>query len=550
MLDTDDTIIALSSPSGRAGRAIIRLSGPTAIALAEETFHPTSPNSQAASIVRRWRTVDGYLNFNCAALPCNDHHQPSPLRIPVTMLIMPAPHSYTRQDVVEMHLPGSPPLVERVLAEMVSRGARAAAPGEFTLRAFLSGRLDLAQAEAVMAVINAAGSRSLSAAQRMLRGALSAPVENIIGKLNSLLAEVELAIDFSTENLPTPGGNVLRQRALAIRNEVVALGRKSGNLQAEPHDLRAVLIGRPNVGKSSLFNRLAASTAERAIVSKTAGTTRDELRASISLGDVALQLSDTAGLDEAVESLRQPAPPSAAVAAATDRLHAAGQSRTTAALQRAELLLVVAESPRLAADASAADDIARLAASLAAPMVLVINKCDVALPGMSADETSCRAAAAMADGMLRFSLRRDSDNPPLSSDETAGEAAEPEQFAAAPPVVMTSALTGDGIDELRRAIMAAVRAGAVDRSSEAVSVSARHRACLDQAAAALERAAEIAWRSSDATPASSPDEDDQVRHELVALELREASDFLGEITGQSGGQTLLEQIFSRFCIGK
>ena len=529
MLNTDETIIALSSPAGRAARAIVRLSGPQALQIANASFQIGQPGDAGDAgdagpqrSAGTWQASGGHFILSRAAAML--------LRVPATLLLMPGPRSYTRQDVAEIHLPGNPALVQEVLAQLVSHGARPAAPGEFTARAFLGGRLDLAQAEAVMAVINAAGSRSLAAAQHLLQGALSAPVGRMMDELRMLLAEVELAIDFSYENLPTPSPLDLRRRTLLIRDQVVALGRRATTMDTDSTDLRVVLVGRPNVGKSSLFNRLAQSAPQRAIVSDIPGTTRDEIRAAIAMGDFQLVLSDTAGLDEAMAALQ--------ASPAQRRLHQAGQARTFAALARAELVLIIAEAPRLAADPAAADDVARLAANLATAVVLVINKCDLAAPGLSAEVTAQRASAA-----LRQALAADSadDN---SSQDSAG--ADPPNVP--PPIIITSAAAGLGLDDLKQAIAAALQLGRIDRSSDAVTVTARHRACLDEAAATLARAADIAAHPAAASP---PDEAAAgPPHELLALELREALDVLGEITGRTSPQALLQQIFSQFCIGK
>ncbi len=528
MIDTLDTIVALSSPDGRAGRAIIRLSGPRAIDIVRGSFRPTggdalpaqihhSNNSSASSGAAAspaWHAVEGRWQLSDSAA------------VPVLLLVMPGPRSYTRQDVAELHLPGNPLLCRAVISQLVEAGARPAAPGEFTARAFLNGRLDLAQAEAVMAIINAAGERALTAAEHLLAGRLSARIEEIIDRVRLLLAEVELAIDFAHEEVPTVSGEAIRRRALEARDAIVELGRSATAVEATGSNLRVVLVGRPNVGKSSLFNALAGGDGQRAIVSDIPGTTRDELRATIDMGDVRLVLSDTAGLEEAAATIES--------SASAERLRQAGQGRTAEALARAELVLMVVESPRLAADSAAAEDVASLSANLAAPLVLVVNKADESCHGASAAETAERAVRAINRAVA-----------------SSGDCAAP-----AVPVVVTSARTGQGLDDLRQAMREALGGGRVDRAADAVSVSARHRRCLDDAAAALWRAARASGHAGGGISDGAADDGagqagwSHLPVELVALELREALDALGEITGRTSPQAVLEEIFGRFCIGK
>jgi tRNA modification GTPase len=379
-------------------------------------------------------------------------------------------------------------VVEALMATLCAAGARPAGPGEFTARAFAAGRLDLAQAEAVMAVIAASGRRSLAAAQRMLQGQLSAEVNRLADRLRSLLARVELAIDFSEEGEPLVGAAEVARETAALRDSVVALARRSRDVAHLDGDVRVALVGRPNVGKSSLFNRLAG--ANRAIVTDVAGTTRDELRESFMLAGSRIVLSDTAGLEDALAELN----PRTAVSRAA-------QERTLAALARADLVLVVTESARMRREAGARHDAERLLATLAAPAIVVLNKSDL--------------------------------DP---------EASQPEMVLSDVRLVTASALTGQGLDELRSAMVETLRLGDVDRTADGPAVSSRHRRCLELASEGLTRALDlcVADRAGDGS----------LSEDLVAMELRESLDALGGITGRTSPEDVLDEVFSRFCIGK
>jgi tRNA modification GTPase len=496
MICDTDTIVAVSSPLGSAARAIVRLSGPEAVRCAAAVFTPERPLGEADTYTSRNGTV---------ALSSG------PLRaeVPASLLVMRGPRSYTREDVVELHLPGNPALVAETMSRLCAAGARPASPGEFTARAFAAGRIDLAQAEAVMAVINAAGRRELEAASRLLSGELSECVESLVDRLRRLLARVELAIDFSDQQAPPVSAAEAGAEAARLRDDVVALARRCRDVTHGDGDVRVALVGRPNVGKSSLFNRL--SGAERAIVTDVAGTTRDELRHPFTIDGTPFVLSDTAGLAEAVADL-------APGDRGRQQLHAAAQARTLSVLARSDLVLAVVDAGRWTADPSSHDDVERLLATLAAPTILVLNKCDLLAPGDGGPAIDAAVASAR-------------------------------EVSHGAPVVAVSALTGYGLDALRATMLQTLRRGDLDRAADGPAVVARHRQCMETAAEALERATLLCHPSGDhAGPAPCPDIDGA--EELLALELREAIDALGRITGRSSPEDVLNHIFAAFCIGK
>jgi len=400
----------------------LRLSGPDAVAIADRAFTASDRSSISA-----WPTF--------AARPGRLEPPGTLLSAPAVAYLMRGPKSYTREDVVEFHV-GAWPALEGLMVEGLLRaGARAAGPGEFTCRALLAGRLDLAQAEAVMAVVGASSEASLRAAGDLLSGHLSREIEMLIERIRDVLVWVEVDLDFSDQEIETAPAGEVAQRLGLLREALADLGRRSRGLETFAGEVRLVIAGWPNVGKSSLFNRLLLE--DRAIVAPQAGTTRDELRAALHLEGVTVVLSDTAGLDEARDEL-------------------AGKARAKAleALERADLVL-------LALDATSPDyeRTRDLVALLAVPMVVAVTKCDL--------ESPARARAWL---------------------EARGLGAE---------TIATSAVTGEGLGALRAALVRAVKGGAVDREASGPVVTARHRSAMEEAAGALGRAERVARESGE-----------------------------------------------------
>ncbi len=286
MHSLDDTIAAVSSAAGGATRGIVRISGPAAIGCLQACFLPTS--SAAISELKSAQCIPGELLLSLAG-------DPRPRRLPCDLFLWPGNRSYTRQPVAELHTIGSPPLVEAALRAVCSAGARPAEPGEFTLRAFLAGRIDLLQAEAVLGVIDAGDRRKLDVALAQLAGGLTRPLGVLRDHLLDLLADLEAGLDFAEEDLQFVSSADLDRRlgeAIGSIAAVVAQMQSRSRTDGEP---RIALVGWPNVGKSSLFNALVGQSA--AIVSPQPGTTRDYLSALLDFGGVGCQLIDTAGVE-------------------------------------------------------------------------------------------------------------------------------------------------------------------------------------------------------------------------------------------------------------
>ncbi len=281
----DDTIVALSSAAGPGVRAIVRVSGPNARAVVEQVF--TSRDREGAGL---HRLTPGHLTLSGV-------HS----ALPADLYFFRAPHTYTGQDLAEIHTVSSPPLVERLIADLLAAGARAAQPGEFTLRAFLAGKKDLPQAEAVLAVIESDTDADLEQALKQLAGGVTHPLAALRSDLLNLLADVEAALDFVDEDIEFVSKRDTLLRITAALAHLVNLNRQLDGRTVSGRSLRIALVGEPNAGKSSLFNALIGKSA--ALVSDVPGTTRDYLSARIDLNGVPAELLDTAGWQTATDTI-------------------------------------------------------------------------------------------------------------------------------------------------------------------------------------------------------------------------------------------------------
>ena len=312
-----DTIVAVSSPPGRSPRAIVRMTGPMSFELARTVFRAREAGRPELS---SYWVEDGVVRV-----------EPGPLRpgfeLPARLYGMPGPRSYTREDVAELHVLGAPPVVRAVLDRLVRAGARPAEPGEFTRRAYLAGRIDLAQAEAVAKLIHAADEREFRAAARELEGSLGRATRAVAEELRDLAADLEAEIDFADDEVEPSDPGPLAARVATALDALRGLVASSAEPGPQAAGVRAVLVGRPNVGKSSIFNRLVGRSA--ALVHRTPGSTRDFLDAEIALDGVGFVLYDTAGLGWAAGVLAR----------------AAGEARRRAA-DRADVTVLVVEVGR------------------------------------------------------------------------------------------------------------------------------------------------------------------------------------------------------------
>ncbi len=482
----DDTIGALASPPGAAPRSIVRISGPGLLGVLAQSL--TEPSPQRLAAVNRPTRLAARVRLT--GWDCE---------VPLALLLWPGRRSYTAQPTAELHLPGSPPLVEAVLAHLSRHGMRLAEPGEFTLRAFLGGRIDLTQAEAVLGVIDAGSDAALGAALAQLAGGLSHPLAELREKLLELLAHLEAGLDFVEEDLTFIAPEELVAQVRQARASLAAIEAQLAQRGVAESEPLVVLRGRPNAGKSSLFNRLLGGQ-QAALVAPWAGTTRDYLMSRWRVSPrLECLLCDTAGVDGEE--------PHWAAASA------GGASRGSAG--DFDLEAKPAASPAQVAQWHSARQTARAD--------LVLWCCDGSRP-LSAWERRAMnrpTAPGSADGTKRHLLVRTKCDLPRAEDWDLG-------------ALEVSAETGQGLAELSAAVAAAL--GETEAGQMAAPTAARCRDSLVHAGQSLEAAARLAAQSQG--------------EELVAIELRSALDELGRVTGAVVTDDILDQIFSRFCIGK
>jgi tRNA modification GTPase len=406
-----DTIAAIATAPGAAGIGIVRLSGARAARIARRLCGLRRLPPRRARHVR-------FLDGDGSAIDDG------------IVLYFRAPRSYTGEDVVELQAHGSPPLLARLLARCLALGARAARPGEFTERAFLEGKLDLAQAEAVAALIAAGSAAPPPAARRSLEGEFSARVHGLVEALTVLRVHVEAGFDFPDEDIDALAAPAVQARLVGVLAQLRELRAAAARGVRLADGLHAVIAGAPNVGKSSLLNALAAD--ERAIVSAVAGTTRDLLRERLRIDGVELTLVDTAGLRDS-----------------PDAIEAEGMRRARAELARADLVLLVLDAREPDAPAPALPPLAP-----GATVLRLYNK---------------------ADALDAHSLQRERDDPARRA-EHAGDA------------LWVSARTGLGLDTLRAGLRALAGDAGGNEAGGGFSARARHLESLDRAEAGLLRA--------------------------------------------------------------
>ncbi len=474
----NDTIAAIATPPGAGGIGIVRVSGTDAFRIVlpllrrpgEKQTLPPSHQLTYGHIIDP--TTNEVLDE-------------------VLVAFMHAPRTYTCEDVVEIQGHGGPLLLRRILRSVLTQGARMARPGEFTQRAFLNGRLDLAQAEAVMDLIGAQTEAVQRLAMQQLRGRISEQVEAARHAILGVIARIEVSIDFPEEDVPTPQADELLPLIVVAQEAVDRLlaGSEQGRLYRQ--GLRTAIIGRPNVGKSSLLNALLRS--ERAIVTPVAGTTRDTVEEVANLRGIPLHLIDTAGItptDDPVEQIGVQRSRAAAANADVVLLVCDGSEALTAQDQQ-----VISELQAMGFGTGPSDDDTTYRRGR--PVILVINKAD------------------RAQHIERAALQ---------------------QFWPRATVVTTSTVTGEGLPELEDAIAELVQAGQTITSESMLVTSTRHQEALRSAAEHL-YAAHISLAQ-------------HLPLDFVSIDLRAAYDALGEVTGETASDDLLDRIFSEFCIGK
>ncbi len=486
-MNLDDTIVAIATPPGRSGIGVVRLAGPEACTIATPLLclkRPLEPGRAifgeliepeprgAGAPAREKAKFDSTTQSGTTPHGSRlEAAAPSPQCIDeVVVTYFAKPHSYTTDDIIEISAHGSPVVLRHIVELALARGARLAEPGEFTMRAFLNGRIDLAQAEAVRDLIDSQTLYQAKVAAQQLEGALSRRLQPIKQKLVELIATLEAGVDFAEDDVSVLRADQILERVAEVRQPLQELAGSFTYGKIVHEGLTLAIVGRPNVGKSSLFNCLVER--QRAIVTATPGTTRDLVSETVAIGGIPVKLVDTAGLRRAL-----------------DEAESIGIRKSMEALVDADLVLVVFDCSQPVTF----EDQELLAQAERRPAILVVNKTDL-----------CSSQFSVVSSQL--------------------------------PRVRTSAVTGEGIPELRAEILRHIAGDTGVQAETGFLTNTRHQALVNNSLTALDAAVAAAHN--------------RVPHEMLLLDLYNALRPLDEITGATTTDDILNLIFSSFCIGK
>jgi tRNA modification GTPase len=523
----DDTIVAITTPPGRGGIGVVRLSGPDARKIALPMLrlkHAPEPGRavlgelvEPASALEESKTPTPSLKERGTRVgqPLADVSSEDQVKIPtlrtprrvghplesfqgerideVVVTYFVKPHSYTTDDIIEISAHGSPVVLRHIVELCVAAGARLAEPGEFTMRAFLNGRIDLTQAEAVRDLIESQTLYQAKVAAQQLEGALSRHLQPVKQKLVELIALLEAGIDFAEDDVSVASDATILDRIACVRTPLEQLCASFAYGKVVHEGLTLAIVGRPNVGKSSLFNRLVER--ERAIVTATPGTTRDLVTETVSIGGIPVKLVDTAGIRQAL-----------------DEAESIGIQKSMEALADADLVLVVMDASQERTEQD--EDLIAQAAGRAA--IVVENKCDL---------RSAKIRTQAKNGLPPQPAKTARSGDPGLEWGTL-------QFS----VIQTSALTGEGIGELRSGILKHIGGNSGAQIESGFLTNVRHEGLIKDSLAALD-AAKIAVLG-------------KIPHEMLLMDLYNALRPLDAITGATTTDDILNLIFSTFCIGK
>lgn len=458
-----DTIAAISTPMGEGAIAIVRLSGDEAIAIADKLF----------------RGVNGKRIANVQSHTIHYGHLFDPktnqVAEEVMVSIMKGPRTFTKEDVVEINCHGGIVSVNRVLQLVLNHGARLAEPGEFTKRAFLNGRIDLSQAEAVMDLIRAKTDRAMNVALGQMEGQLSKMINKLRQEILETLAHVEVNIDYPEyDDVEEMTHKMLIEKATYVQKEIEKLLQTSQQGKILREGISTVIIGRPNVGKSSLLNSLVQEN--KAIVTDIPGTTRDVIEEYVNVRGVPLRLLDTAGIRET-----------------EDIVERIGVERSRQVLKEADLILLVLNY----SDDLTEEDVNLFKAVEGMDVIVIVNKTDL----------------------------------PIKIDMEAVK-----EIAKEHKIITTSLLEDRGVDELEEAIASLFFAGSIEAGDLTYVSNTRHIALLNQASHSIEEAINGVEMG--------------VPIDIVQIDLTRTWELLGEIIGETVHESLIDQLFSQFCLGK
>jgi tRNA modification GTPase len=456
----NDTIAAISTPLGEGGIAVIRVSGDEAVPLVERVFRSKTKLSDAETHTVHY----GFIIEPASAEKVEE----------VLVTLMKAPRSFTMEDVVEVSCHGGIVSVKKVLDLLLQQGIRLAEPGEFTKRAFLNGRIDLTQAEAVIDLIRAKSDRAFKVALKQVEGNLSKQIKHLRYVLVELMAHVEVNIDYPEHDVEEMTNAFIKSKCDTVMLEIdrLLVTAEQGKILRE--GIETAIVGRPNVGKSSLLNELAQEN--RAIVTDIPGTTRDVIEEFVNVGGIPLKLLDTAGIRET-----------------TDIVEQIGVERSKTALAEADLILLVLNSN----EELQLDEIVLMKQLAEKQTIVILNKIDLSRK-LDIDQV-----------LSYFPQER---------------------------IVELSLIENKGIDNLEKAIAAIFFEGKLESSDLTYVSNVRHISLLKQAKRSLHDALEA--------------NEQYVPIDMIQIDIRAAWEQLGEIIGDSVGESLIDQIFTQFCLGK
>ncbi|WP_316795278.1 tRNA uridine-5-carboxymethylaminomethyl(34) synthesis GTPase MnmE [Pedobacter agri] len=452
-MNNQDTIVALSTPSGSGAIGVIRLSGPDAISLANAVFAGKDLEQQASHTLHFGLVKDG------------EH-----IVDEVVAGLFVSPKSYTKENVVEISCHGSNYIIQQIINLLISKGARAAKPGEFTLRAFLNGAFDLSQAEAVADLIASNSKASHDVAMQQMRGGFATELKALREQLIHFASMIELELDFAEEDVEFANREQLTHLVHKINHVLRRLISSFEMGNVIKNGVPIVIAGKPNVGKSTLLNALLNE--ERAIVSDIAGTTRDTIEDELTIGGIVFRFIDTAGIRDTA-----------------DIIEALGVERTLEKMKQAKLIIYMADASQSVAEI---EEQVRGLVQLEIPYLVLVNKADLI-------DTEQRKAFGNMN------------------------------------VVFISAKEKQGIDELKTTLLEQVNLHHIN-TSETLVTNIRHVEALKQTENALQRVLDNV--------------DNPVTSDFLAMDIKQALHYLGEITGTVTTDDLLENIFTKFCIGK
>jgi tRNA modification GTPase len=471
-----DTIIALATPSGIGAIGVIRLSGPDAISLVNEVFGGKDLSIQHSHTIHFGTIKDGKQVLD-----------------EVLVSIFIGPKSYTRENVVEISTHGSAFIIESIIKLLIRKGARPANPGEFTLRAFLNGQLDLSQAEAVADLIASNSQASHQVAMQQMRGGFSGELQHLRDQLIHFASMIELELDFGEEDVEFANRDDLKGLIYQIQRILHRLIQSFEQGNVMKNGVPVVIAGKPNVGKSTLLNALLNE--ERAIVSEIAGTTRDTVEDHMIIGGINFRFIDTAGIRDT-----------------EDIIEAKGVERTHEKIKQAKLIIYLVDPEQ---DVEEILEQLKYLESLGIPFLTVVNKQDLVTIEFE-DQLSVISYHPIAIGL---SVASDPGNRQQATDN----------------ILYISAKNKTGIEELKSEILRKVNLHSINTDDVLVS-NIRHLEALQKTEESLMRVLQNI--------------DQPITSDFLASDIKQALYYLGEITGQVTTDDLLETIFSKFCIGK